>query len=195
MENKKKFHKYKKYAIINQRGFTLIELLVSLALFSIVAIMIFSLFNNYTKSSKRLNDEIELQAQGQKLITLISGKLMDCEGFSKLYDKDNEDVLIKFIDSSEISVFNIKNIDGNYESFVLNNKLLYYQYISDGDPTKNAEITESNIVSKYIDSITISSSEEGKSINNTAFINIKINFKKNFSDYTIEQNIHLRNLR
>jgi type II secretory pathway component PulJ len=194
MDNKKIYHKKTKYVIINESGFTLVELLVSLAFLFIVVALIFSLLNNYVKSNDRLADEIELQSQGRKVISIISGKLMECQGLSRIHNKDNTSINPEYIYSQNLSVFNIENTDGNYESFVLNNNVLYYQYIADGDNTKTAELTESNILSKNVDFVVISSLD-GKNLNETSFINIKINLKKNLLEYTVEQNIYLRNIK
>lgn len=115
-----------------KKGFTLIELLVSISLILIVMVGIFTFFISTYKANNSVNDEMEIQSQGEKAINFIMDTSIDGYGvYGEVADNNTDKTLFK-----------IKKTDGYYCIYKLKDNKLYYIKSSDKDDEPTQKISE-----------------------------------------------------
>lgn len=67
-------------------GFTLIELMISIALFSIMITLIFSIFNTNMKIFNKINNKVEIQQQAIFIFNFMEEKIMESKGITIVED-------------------------------------------------------------------------------------------------------------
>lgn len=194
MNNNKYFCTYlKKYGIMNKKGFTLVELIVTLALTMLLMTIIFSFLINYLKINDTLNDDLALQEQARNTLNIISDKIMQSDGIAKVYMLDNAGLLIDITNNEtkeSIRSINIKYDTNSYYSLYLKDTNLYLDNVASENDL--ASSSYDNIIARYISDIYIEPLNN-KSFMNTNLVSITIDFKKDNEEYTINQNICIRN--
>lgn len=85
------------------KGFTLVEVLITLSIVGVILSAIFTFFLTNYKVINKAQIEVELQAEGEKIIEKISNIAIQCSEM-KLITSDNDDKIDTLNDSIEFIV-------------------------------------------------------------------------------------------
>lgn len=160
---------------LKRKGFTLVELLISLALMSIVAIIVMQFFLSNNSSVNRTHIKSELQNEGQLIISNISTRLMEGEKISELKLEEDK-VKIIVIDGWQKS---------SKSSYSLSGKILTYS-IKEQDGTIRTRVIGENVED-------IKVNYEGDEISKAKSIEIEVILSKKDIEYRLKDKIFLRN--
>mgnify|MGYP000967737365 CR=1 FL=1 len=75
-----------KVKVKHSKGFMLIEILISMALFSMLTSIVFSIFNMKTKIIDSASKKIELQQQAQYIMSFLEERIINSEGIEYIED-------------------------------------------------------------------------------------------------------------
>ncbi len=170
----------------NKNGFTLIELIVSLSLISIIALILITLFIQYTDWWEQISNETELQFQSQYTLNFIYEKIAESSGIELVMNntvkKNNctgEHRITKL--SFKIN----ESSDKCYVFEIRRNKIFY--------GIGSAYITPTVELGVYIERFMASPYPEENSFADASGIRVKLLLKKDKCEYKSEQLIIMRN--
>lgn len=168
-----------------KKGFTLIELLISISLILIVMGGIFTFFISTYKANNSVNDEIELQSQGEKAINFMMDNIIEAKGIESVIDTKDADVTEQSA-PTDIKKLVVSKIDSTYNIFEIKNDALYYSNSND----VNSDAV--NMISNFIYSVQISSLKDAD-LKSAEGIRINIYLKKKDMTKTITNEVYFRN--
>lgn len=168
-----------------KKGFTLIELLISISLILIVMVGIFTFFISTYKANNSVNDEMELQSQGEKAINFMMDNLIEAKGIELVIDSKDADVTEQSA-TIDIKRLVVSKIDSTYNIFEIKNYTLYYSNSNDA----NSDAV--NLLSNLIDSVQIEPLN-GADFKGAKGIKINIKLKKKDMIKTISNEVYFRN--
>lgn len=125
------------------RGFTLIELLISLAIFSVIAVSLYSVFNTGLFSYRRIRESLSVYQTARKVFNRINLDLKNCFAFcddeAKFQGKDNEIAFLTLVAGSFSSV-----------SYRLEQDELLRLSKKDSESLKEDSLTQPRVIAKQI---------------------------------------------
>lgn len=175
----------------NKKGFCLVEIIVTMVIIVIVIGIVTPLFISNYKTLNETEARNDLQREGQQAMKYISDKAMETTTVQVIgLDDDNASATLGEI---EFSTPNIDSRTGkkiNYYFTVKDNSLYYQQKF----PNENVDHSKDQKIADNIKKIEIQTSD-GKKISECNGLNIKITLSKNKIDYTLESQVHFRNVQ
>lgn len=87
---------YEQVMNLKKKGFTLLELLIALSIIGIVLSVLFTFYRSNSIAMTKIEKDIDLQRNGDMLLTLLEERLMSSDGFIETTEKNNMVVGLKF---------------------------------------------------------------------------------------------------
>jgi len=168
---------------IDNKGMTLIELIISIAISTIVMLMIVSFINGATKGFRRANDEVNLQMEAQTTINQLNNLALEAM-----------DIYVTTIGENEKIRYIIKISDTEFYIVIHKNDKLYLtQKTSEaGAETIAADDVNDalNLLTEYVDNFEI---EINNSTGKVDFVTLKLTLSLGGEEYSITKKARLRN--
>lgn len=170
-------------AYIDNKGMTLIELIISIAISSIVVLMIVSFIDGASETFRRANNEVNLQMEAQTALNQLNNLAMEAKNIIETEPLASEDK--RYIIESNTDFYTV--------ILVKSDKKIYLVHKSKSDSTiedaKTVLYNEAeHLLTEYVKDLTISTIDEKKVV--TITLTLSLGEEK---DYKVNKKVRLRN--
>lgn len=194
-----------------ESGFTLVELIISMAIFSIVAVMIVMFMQTGANSYQRARNELDLQMDSQMLINQIRDMAYSAN-YAEYDDSGSTHILTLYhikktytpaVTPDPLAVPATTGVPASVSKSVEScevvvwdpdTKKLYYDKATASVPTidlSNEDWRNQHLFCNYMENFTVKTDAAGKIPDNT--IQLTINMKARTRTYNLTENITVRN--